>query len=182
MKFNEYQEVLEVPPTVLQEIDQFKKKFDVRYRLWKYRDEFEKNQTHWYNDNFVEIDAEEVVKTVDFYKKEKVGLKQSLPREPVDKVFESLEKEIKEVDKNLELIQALGNKNMQQKHWEKVRKLLDSGNLNFKNFNLVTLLEEGIDKHHERVIEISGQASGEAMIQQTLQEIEQLWGETYFTV
>lgn len=62
-------------PTVIKEIDEFNKKYDIRYRLWKNRETFAANHHHWYRDNFLELDANEIVASVKEYEKECVVLK-----------------------------------------------------------------------------------------------------------
>lgn len=78
-----------------------------------------------------------------------------------------------------DLYLALGNKSMQARHWQKVFKLLDNGSgqppPNVRTFTFQQLLDDGLGDHKERVEEISGQASGEFTIEQTLNEITGVW-------
>jgi dynein heavy chain, axonemal len=92
--------------------------------------------------------------------------------------------EVKVVSQHCNLIQALGNRSMQQRHWAKIFALLESGAppANTKQFSLQQLLSEGIDQHYEKIEEISSMASGEATIEQTLREIIAVWKQANFTV
>ena len=72
---------------------------------------------------------------------------------------------------------------MQPRHWNKVFALLDGAPpSNLKQFSFQQLLSENIDQHYEKIEEISSQASGEATIEQTLNDIIAIWKETQFTV
>ena len=72
---------------------------------------------------------------------------------------------------------------MQPRHWNKVFALLDGApSINLRSFSFQQLLSENIDQHYEKIEEISGQASGEATIEQTLNEIIKMWQELNFTV
>lgn len=74
--FNSYQTTMEVQETPLKEINDFDKKFEVRYRLWKCRDSFDENNKHWLYDTFLELgDVAEIEKTVRDYERELVWLK-----------------------------------------------------------------------------------------------------------
>jgi hypothetical protein len=52
-------------------------------------------------------------------------LKQQLPRDTVDQVLETLRTEVKEVVQYSNIILALGNKALEEKHWEKIFNLID---------------------------------------------------------
>lgn len=59
--YSQYQEILDVNPTTIKEIEDFTKKYDLRYKLWKSRETFTESSKHWYNDFFLELDAQEIV-------------------------------------------------------------------------------------------------------------------------
>ena len=59
--YHQYQDILEVNPTAMKEVDDFNNKYDVRHKLWKNRENFNDLQKHWYNDNFLELNAVEIV-------------------------------------------------------------------------------------------------------------------------
>jgi hypothetical protein len=80
------------------------KKYDIRYRLWKNRETFSDNSKKWYLDNFLDLDANEIVQSVKEYEKETVVLKMALPRDTKDEVLEALTTEVKMVSNNTNLI------------------------------------------------------------------------------
>ena len=80
-QFKQYQEILEINPTPIKEQEEFTKKYDIRYKLWKNREKFAELYRHWYYDFFVELDANEIVQTIKEYEKDNLILKQQLPRD-----------------------------------------------------------------------------------------------------
>lgn len=74
-QYKKYQEILEVNPAVVKEIEEFQKKFDVRHKLWKNREKFAENHRKWYFDNFLELDANEIVQIVKDFEKDNLLLK-----------------------------------------------------------------------------------------------------------
>ena len=71
-------------------------------------------------------------------------------------MLEVLVTEVKVVSQNINLILALGNKNMQQRHWNKVFALLDgTPPTSLRSFNFQQLLSDNVDQHFEKIEEIS---------------------------
>ena len=68
-------------PAQIKEIDDFNKKYDVRFKLWKNREKFSELQKHWYYDNFIDLDANDIATTMKEYEKDNLMLKQQLPRD-----------------------------------------------------------------------------------------------------
>lgn len=73
--YKSYQEILEINPSVIKEMDDFTKKFDIRHKLWRNREKFAELSRHWYYDFFVDLDAVEIVQTVKEYEKDNLILK-----------------------------------------------------------------------------------------------------------
>jgi len=97
-------------------------------------------------------------------------------------VLEAATADVKNVARHSNLIAALGNKSMQDKHWAKVWGLVEGPPSTLLNFNLHQLLQAGVDSHFEKVEEISAFAAGEANILKTVADISAMWEETFFVV
>lgn len=82
------------------------------------------------------------------------------------------------------LIVALGNKALEEKHWDKIFSLIEQPKPSSLNtFTLQFLVENGIQKEYERVEEISAFASGENTINTALSDIANFWSnDALFTV
>lgn len=60
---------------MIKELEDFAKKYDVRFKLWKNREKFQDLYKHWYFDNFQELDANEISNTVKEYERDNLILK-----------------------------------------------------------------------------------------------------------
>ena len=86
------------------------------------------------------------MQTVKERQSELTKLKAKLPnRDAKDEVFEEALAEVLAVSQFSNLIAALGNKAMQEKHWIKVWKLVDAQPQTLLNFTFQQLLQAGID-------------------------------------
>jgi len=156
----------------------------VRQKLWKNLQGFRESANIWFNKAFREQDANEIVNKIKDFERENLQLRAQLPRDVPDQVLETLRNEVKDVAIYGNLIVALGNKALEEKHWEKIFHLIEQPKPSSLNtFNLQFLVENGILKEFERVDEISAFASGESTINTALNEISNFWAnEALFTV
>jgi hypothetical protein len=77
--YNAYQKTLEQPVTEIAEVEDFEKKYDVRYKLWYYRQHFSEKQKEWYEENWRSVDAAEILTLVKTRETEITKLKYALP-------------------------------------------------------------------------------------------------------
>ena len=160
-QYKQYQETLKLEITDIPEIDQFEVKFNFRHRLWTIRHVFADQKKHWYRDNFREQNAAEICQTVKERESELIKLKAKYCRDQKDEVLEQAQAEIKDVSRHSNLIAALGQKAMQEKHWQKIWALVDGTPAVRQSFPLKSLLDAGIDAHFDEVEIISAFAAGE---------------------
>jgi hypothetical protein len=104
-----------------------------------------------------------------------------LAKGDTDKVLELLDTEVKSVVEHKGLLQALGSDAMKPRHWQKVYACLDMqspGNLDAVGVTLTDLIEEcHADKHISEIEDISGCASGEKSIEETMKAVDLRWQE-----
>lgn len=144
------------------EIRTFEETFKIRHDIWHIRQTFLEQEQRWYRDNFREQDAQAIVTTVKESDSKLVKLGAKLDKK--DEVLDAVKAEVKAVVKQSNLIAALGNPSMLEKHWHNVWQLVGGPPGTLLNFNLNQLIEAGIEEHFEEVDMISGQAGGEATI------------------
>lgn len=70
--YKSYEETLGIPPTSVPEIEEFKKKFEVRNKLWSNRKTLEEDRQGWYNNVFVEQDVEQFQQKIKKYHQESI--------------------------------------------------------------------------------------------------------------
>lgn len=181
-QFKSYQETLGIAVTHIPEVEEFEQKYFVRNRLWTIRSTFADHQKRWYHENFLEQDAAAICLHVKERESELVKLKAKVGRDAKDEVLEAATADVKTVSRHSNLIAALGNKSMQDKHWSKVWSLVGGPPGTLLNFSLQSLLGAGVDSHFEKVEEISAFAAGESNIMKTVADISAAWEEMFFVV
>lgn len=124
-RYKTYQEALEIQPQEIKELAEFQKKFEVRNNLWVNRKVFNEKAQIWLNKSFREQDCNEIVNTIKEYERQNLVFRTQLPRDVPDQVLEALKTEVKEIAVYSNLIVALGNKALEEKHWDKIFSLTD---------------------------------------------------------
>jgi hypothetical protein len=150
-QYKEYQDTLKVEQEDIKEIAEFEQKFNFRHRIWSVRAEFGGLKTKWYGENFREQDAVTMVQITKERESELNKMKVKMGSGAKDEVLETAQAEIKDVSRHNNLITALGQKAMQDKHWAKVWALVDPTPTQRITFTFKQLLQSGIDQHFEDV-------------------------------
>jgi hypothetical protein len=119
-QYRQYQETLDLPPVEIKEISEFQKRYDVRFKLWNNLKTFREKSSMWLTKPFRDLDAQEIVGQVKEFDRDNLMLRQQLPRDNPDQILEALKAEVKEFGHHNNLVLALGNKALEQKHWDKI--------------------------------------------------------------
>lgn len=178
------QKILGQQVTTLDEIEEFDKKWEARYRLWKTRNEWDQDYNTWFMEVFQGQDSLAIEQKLKEYEKDITWLKQNLPRDKKDEVLEKLTEDIRNTSSMKDLILDLGNKALLERHWVKIFALLpnDSTYAPSRSFTLNELIREKILDVKDKVGEISALASGEYAISETLEEVKKTWADMEFIV
>ena len=147
--------------------------------LWRNYDNYQKKHEEWYKSNFLSIDTKKIkseITNLATYCEENSNTKNDVMINFSQRVEEDLEL--------IPIIMALGNKDLQDKHWNEIFKIFENG-YNLKeqdSFNLEQLLEIGVAGKLCEIEDISNKASGEEEIKKNLKEIRDDWYKKDFTV
>lgn len=133
-QFTAYQDVLELQKNDIAEIQQFEETYNLRHQIWHIRQSFGEQEQRWYRDNFREQDAQAIVSTVQENESKLVKIGARLDKK--DEVLDAVKAEVKAVSKQKNLIGALGNPSMLEKHWHNVWQLVGGPPGTLLNFNL----------------------------------------------
>ncbi len=80
-RYRQYQEYLDVAPTDIKELQEFQKKFDVRFKLWSNLKNFREKSNIWFNKAFREQEATEIVQQIKDFDRDNLLLRTQLPRD-----------------------------------------------------------------------------------------------------
>lgn len=179
--FKLYQSTLKVQETPMPELAQFEEKFSIRHTIWNIRETFNDSSKAWYNNDFRSQNAEEIISTVTRSNIDLKKLANKIGFDKPDKVLDATLSEVAKVMDHKNLIAALGNQDMKDKHLAEVWKLIPEANFaSVSQFSLNQMIEKGIESHVEAVEEISARASGEAAILKTIKVIYDSWAALAF--
>lgn len=96
--------------------------------LWSHFDEFQKNSGEWTSSGFSSLNSEDIEKDMKKFKQGIGKLKMNihnLTTEDKDKVLDAYESKYKEFEANMPMIVALGNKDLQPRHWKKIFEIIN---------------------------------------------------------
>lgn len=82
-KYNHYQEVLEINPTVFEELDSLRDDLNLRCIMWRSLKEWEELQDIWIKTQFGNVQAKEIAGKADYYAKICLRLEKNLDDNPI---------------------------------------------------------------------------------------------------
>lgn len=143
--------------------------------IWEINAEWESNWASWKAGKFSELQTSEMETNANttFRKLAKFS------RELKDKNWDIVEISKTKVDqfrRTMPLIQDLKNPAMRDRHWFQIKaEMAKQFDENSDDFTLERIIEIGFDSHSEIVNEVSGAASKELAIENTLAQMEKQW-------
>ena len=101
-----------------------------------------------------------------------------------DEVLYKFADEVNEVGDHCELIRALGCKDLQERHWNRIFTQIESQlrGIDIRDVNLQRIIDDGAPDHTEFIQEVSSTAKGEAEIARQMDEVKERWNAREFTV
>jgi len=189
-KYQHYQEVLQVKAISVKQLQRTDLKYQNKRKLWEIKQAWGELFLQWFHHNFTSVDKEQMESTV---KKnfstlnqlmETLGKKEKGEAKEKDQVAEELLSKVKQVKEILPVVKELGNPFLKLRHWENIFAKLDNPKPYDPDaaYTLQQLIDFGCMGIKEFIEETSGVASGEAQIENSVEDIRKSWAETNFTL
>lgn len=165
-------------------------RFSERNKLWRNLKTFEDNKKRWMNGEFLRLDSDDIEKTFKQYEADrdsaatKMSLLTGAKGSSADPVLAEFNNRLMLMRNWIPIIVSLGNKNLNENHWKQIFDRL-SDPIKYKTnkeFSLQDLIDDNVIQAKEFIEEVSARASGEARIENDLNEIRRLWEETILEV
>lgn len=144
----------------------------LRILLWDCLDEWEKKMSVWEEDNFHNLDVEQMntflalnLNYVNVFKK---GL-------PDCDHIRFINSKVESFKQKMSIITILRNPDLRSHHWTKIEQILGMKFPTNQSLTLIMLEELGAFKHGPALMEISGHASSEATLVALLNKVEDSW-------
>lgn len=144
----------------------------LRILLWDCLDEWKKRMFEWENDNFHNLDVEQMNTFLALNLKYVMQFKKGLPE---CELINIIDEKVESFKQKMSTIAILRNPDLKNHHWIKIEHILG---VKFPTNQVLTLnkLEElGVFKNGKEIMEVSGQASSEATLELILKKIEDSW-------
>lgn len=123
----QYSTLMGIPPQETRDLKDLESKYNDRNILWTHFDEFLRNSSDWIQNPFGSLNSDDVERDMKKFKQGISKLKMNvhnLTTEDKDKVLEVYDLKYKIFEKNMPIIVALGNKDLQARHWKKIFDIL----------------------------------------------------------
>lgn len=151
----------------------------LRLLLWECADEWEKMISSWEEDNFHNLNVEQMNTFLAFNLKNVMQFKKGLPQ---CELINIIEKKVESFKQEMSIIAMLRNPNLKNHHWIKIEQILETKFPTNKPLTLIMLKKLGVFKYGSEIMEVFGQASSEATLELMLKKIEDSWKELYLIV
>jgi len=109
--------------TPFENIDEAKQNHVYRARLWKALSEWTILIKQWETDKFENIEVDEISRIAESYTKTVIQCERNLPAN--SSAVKELKKLVFDFKETMPIVQALGNKNLTQVHWDEIKSILN---------------------------------------------------------
>ncbi|XP_029367943.1 dynein heavy chain 6, axonemal [Echeneis naucrates] len=176
--FASYQKEFKLEVTKFDLLEELTTKFRLMQLLWDSLEEWDSLQNGWQQSTLWQLDLEQFSSQVTKYSKYISQLEKGLP---FNNVLPSLKAKVEAMKQRLPVLTDLRNPCMKPAHWKTLEKNVGTS-LNAEELTVAVLEELNIFSYSTQIQEVSGQASGEASMENIISKVEELWKTTEFTV
>ncbi|KAJ8245285.1 hypothetical protein GJAV_G00269100 [Gymnothorax javanicus] len=177
-EFKSYQKKFKVEVTKYEALEELSSEVKLKQLLWDSLEEWESLQAVWMETKFEELEPEDLNAQVMRFVKSVTQLEKGLqPNSAVPRLKEQVEG----MRSKLPVISDLRNPALKGRHWEMLEDVVNA-NLTEQPLTLAALQELNVFNFATEILEVSGQASGEASLETILKKVEDSWKGTEFVV
>ncbi|XP_070782457.1 dynein axonemal heavy chain 6 [Enoplosus armatus] len=176
--YTSYQKKFKVEVTKFDTLEKLTAEFRLKQLLWDSLEEWDSLQDGWRQSTLEQLDLEQFSSQVMKYSKYVNQLEKGLPR---NNVVPSLKDKVEVMKQRLPVITDLRNPCMKPEHWKTLESVVGTS-LNVEELTVAVLEELNIFSYGMEIQEVSGQASGEASVENIVIKVEEAWKTTEFTV
>jgi len=178
--FNHHESLFGVDITDYSKINQLVKEFQPYSNLWITANEWFHNIDKWMHCQWESLNAEEAEKFVEeavrtlasairFFKDREPELT------PILKIAETVKGQVDEFRPKVPLMVAMRKQGMKERHWQQISEAAGFEVSPGEDFNFAKVLEMGLMKHVEQIVEIGERAAKEFAIETMLDNMMNAW-------
>lgn len=142
VEYNSWQEVLGVPPTVFNDLDDLKTELMNRHLLWHSLKDWEEMMHEWIATQFSAVEAVEIAKQCEKYAKIVSRVGKALPP---NKIQTKLDEMVQTFTAAMPIVTSLRNTNLKEEHWAEIREIVGNGlDITAEDFTLQSLIDMNV--------------------------------------
>ncbi|XP_074520194.1 dynein axonemal heavy chain 6 [Halichoeres trimaculatus] len=173
-----YQKTFKMELTKFVTLEELTTDFRLKQLLWESGEEWDSLQEGWKQSTLQHLDLEHLSVQVNKYSKYVNQLEKGLP---CNKVVANLKDKVEVTKQWLPVITDLRNPCMKPEHWKSLESVVGTS-LNMEELTVAEMEGINIFSYSTKIQEVSGQASGEASVENIITKVEDLWKTTVFTL
>lgn len=170
--YKSYQRFFRVEMTKYDILNDANEALRLRTVLWDSLDEWDRIMSVWEENNFHDLDVEQMNTFLALNLKYVMQFKKGLPDCEIVNV---IDKKVELFKQKMTIITMLRNPDLKNHHWIKIEQILGAKFPTNRPLTLIMLEELGAFKHGSEIMEVSGQASSEATLETILKKVEDSW-------
>jgi len=179
--YKQMQETFKVPQSEFTQLRDTTSYCEAKTEVWQRFDSWNDMHIGWKTEDFKTLDLEAIAtETAAYFKDVHKMSKKAAKGGQTDPVVERLKELVEEFKEALPVLQDLGNRSMQERHWKKIFDRLEQPYDPDQPFTMEQLLRYGVLAHADFIGETSATASGEYGLEQLLAKIRTSWADTSF--
>ncbi|XP_050439994.1 dynein axonemal heavy chain 6-like [Adelges cooleyi] len=171
-KYKAYQRFFRVEVTKFDILDEASEAVRLRTLLWDCIDDWDRTMLIWEEDNFHNLDVEQMNTFLAVNLKYVMQFKKGLPDCELINIIKEKVQAFKDI---MPTIVTLRNPDLRNQHWYKIEQILGVKLPQNQPLTLVMLKEFEAFKFGSLLAEVSGQASSEATLEALLKKVEDSW-------
>ncbi|XP_063775637.1 dynein axonemal heavy chain 6 [Pseudophryne corroboree] len=177
-QYKTYQKNFKVEVTKFDALEEVSAEIKLKQLLWDSLNDWDVLQAEWMLSKFEDLDPEQLNSLVLKYAKFVSQLEKGLPP---NNVVPRLKEKVDSMKEKVPMITDLRNPFLKPRHWADLEKTINATLIDAEHpLSLEKLFEIGIFEYAQDIQDISGQASGEASLENILKKVEDSWKTTEF--
>eukprot|EP00854_Cymbomonas_tetramitiformis_P003966 gene3966-4937_t len=178
-RIQKYQKLFKVMESKYDELDETVGDVDLKEMLWQGKREWADLTEEWGEMKFEDIDITNMEEKVGRFYKQVMKAERGLPS---NKVVPEQKDKVEEFKGTIPVIASLRNKNLKERHWDKVEEIIGRPIVRDGNFTLNSLMALKVMDFAEEIGIVSTEATQEGVLEELLAKVQAKWADVEFSV
>jgi dynein heavy chain len=178
-RISKFQKLFKVMDSSYQELEDCMMDVDLKLNLWTSKREWGELTQDWGAMKFEDVDVSAMEETVQKFYKNVCKAERGLPP---NKVVPIQKEKVEAFRGTIPVIASLRNKNLKERHWEKIEEIIQLPVVRDDTFTLNKLMEMQVMNFAEEIAVVSTEATQEGVLEEMLTKVNNKWSDIEFSV